>query len=56
MQSHIEAIVVGIVSMAVNIVEVGRTLFEELFHGTARYHTAHRNLHLDYFVSHNWDI
>ena len=56
-EPRIEAIAGGIVSTAESTVEAEHTLFEEqvnLYRGIEGYHTAHRNLHLDYSASHNW--
>jgi hypothetical protein len=56
-QPRIEAIAEDIVNTAVSIVVAGHTLFGELVslsHGTKGYHTARRNLHLDYSDDHNW--
>ena len=47
-ESHIEVIVAGIASTAVNIV-----VAEELVHETEDYHTAHRNSHLYYSAFRN---
>ena len=57
MQPRIEAVVEDIVNTAVSIGVAGHTLFGELVslsHGTKGYHTARRNLRLDYFDAHNW--
>jgi len=56
-EPRIEAIAEGIVSMAESTVEAEHTLFEEqvnLWREIEGYHTAHKNLHLDYSASHNW--
>ena len=58
-ESHIEAIAEGIVSKVVNIEEAENTTFGELvnlYRVTKGYHTAHRNLHLDYSDARNWCI
>jgi hypothetical protein len=58
-EPHIEAIAEDIGSTAVNIAEVENTSFEalvNLYRVTKGYHTAHRNLHLDYSDAHNWCI